>query len=169
MESMANALCNLGASLGLGIFLVLPLPETVIHLSSSFFPFRRPRTPPFALRTFLLCISAQVYRKFVVWLEIYFKLIACRLEAVALILLVPHVFVRFDVMGLLALVYFLQWGHVFFFGSSSLSFSFFCFSQALTFLRFLCMCLRDLHHSSRSQMKRIKAKLKMASIVYKRS
>jgi hypothetical protein len=90
-ESMANALCNLGASLGLGVFLVLPLPVTVIHLSFSFF------------------------------------------------------------------------------GSSSLSFSFFFFLQALAFLRFLCLHLRDLRPSSRSQMKRIKAKLKMASIVYKRS
>jgi hypothetical protein len=35
---MANALCNVGLSLGFSNFLVLPLPVTVIHLSSSFSP-----------------------------------------------------------------------------------------------------------------------------------
>jgi hypothetical protein len=34
-----------------------------------------------------------------------FKLIADRLEAVSLIFLVPHAFVRFDAMGLLAVVF----------------------------------------------------------------
>ena len=37
-ESMANALCNVGLSLGFGKCLVLPLPVTVIHLSSLFSP-----------------------------------------------------------------------------------------------------------------------------------
>ncbi len=37
-ESMANALCNVGLSLGFSKFLVLPLPVTVIHLSSLFSP-----------------------------------------------------------------------------------------------------------------------------------
>ena len=37
-ESMANALCKVGLSLGFSNFLVLPLAVTVIHLSSSFSP-----------------------------------------------------------------------------------------------------------------------------------
>ncbi len=37
-ESMANALCSLGLSLGFRKFLVLPLPVTLIHLSFSFSP-----------------------------------------------------------------------------------------------------------------------------------
>jgi hypothetical protein len=37
-ENMANALCNVGLSLGFGNCLVFPLPVTVIHLSSSFSP-----------------------------------------------------------------------------------------------------------------------------------
>ena len=37
-ESMANALCNLGACLGIVNLLIFPLPVTVIHLSSSFSP-----------------------------------------------------------------------------------------------------------------------------------
>ena len=37
-ESMANALCNVGLSLGFSKILLLPLPVTVIHLSSSFSP-----------------------------------------------------------------------------------------------------------------------------------
>jgi len=37
-ESMANALCNVGLSLGFSNFLVLPLAVTVIHLSSLFSP-----------------------------------------------------------------------------------------------------------------------------------
>ncbi len=36
---MENALCNVSLSLGFGNCLVLPLPVTVIHLSSSFSPF----------------------------------------------------------------------------------------------------------------------------------
>ncbi len=35
---MANASCNVGLSLGFSNFLVLPLPVTVIHLSSLFSP-----------------------------------------------------------------------------------------------------------------------------------
>ncbi len=35
---MANALCTVGLSLGFGNCLVLPLPVTVIHLSSLFSP-----------------------------------------------------------------------------------------------------------------------------------
>ncbi len=37
-ESMANALCNLGLSLGFSNFLVLQQPVTVIHLTSLFSP-----------------------------------------------------------------------------------------------------------------------------------
>ncbi len=50
-ESMANALCNLGLDLGLGLskFLVLLLPVTVIHLpsfsSSAGIPARRQSSP----------------------------------------------------------------------------------------------------------------------------
>ena len=35
---MANVLCNVGLSLSFSKFLGLPLPVTVIHLSSSFSP-----------------------------------------------------------------------------------------------------------------------------------
>ena len=35
---MANALCNVGLSLGFSKIIFLPLPVTVIHLSSSFSP-----------------------------------------------------------------------------------------------------------------------------------
>jgi hypothetical protein len=39
----------------------------------------------------------------VAWLECDFEFFADRFEAVALVLLVPHAFVRFDLMGLLAM------------------------------------------------------------------
>jgi hypothetical protein len=41
----------------------------------------------------------------VAWLEIYLELITDRLESVALILLVPHAFVRLNAMRLLAVVF----------------------------------------------------------------
>ncbi len=66
---------------------------------------RRPLASSFALQIFLLHIPTQVRRKFEVWLELYFKLIADRLEAVSLILLVPHTLVRFNAMGLPAVVF----------------------------------------------------------------
>ncbi len=53
----------------------------------------------------LLRIPAQVCRKFDAWLEIYLELIADRFEAVSLIFLVTHAFVRLDTMGLLAVVF----------------------------------------------------------------
>ncbi len=37
------------------------------------------------------------------WLECHFKFAADQFEVVALVLLVPHAFVRFDLMGLLAM------------------------------------------------------------------
>ncbi len=37
------------------------------------------------------------------WLECHFEFVADRFEPVALVLLVPHAFVRFDSMGLLAM------------------------------------------------------------------
>ena len=39
------------------------------------------------------------------WLEIYLKLITDQLEAVSLIFLVPHAFVRLNTMGFLAVVF----------------------------------------------------------------
>ena len=50
-------------------------------------------------------MPAQVRHKCDAWLESYFELIADQLEAVSLIFLVPHAFVRFDAMGLLAVVF----------------------------------------------------------------
>ena len=44
--------------------------------------------------------------------------------------------------------YFFQWGHVFFFGFLSLSFSFFFFLQDLDILVFLCLRSQDLCCSS---------------------
>ncbi len=64
-----------------------------------------PRTPSFTVRIFLLRIPAQVCQKIDAWLEIYLELTADRLEAVSLIFLVPHAFVRLDAMGLLAVVF----------------------------------------------------------------
>jgi hypothetical protein len=93
----------------------------------------RHRTPSFAFRTFLLCISAQVSLKFVAWLGIYLELIAYRLEVVALILLVPRAFVQFDTMGLLALV-FLAVGACVLLWLVVLVLLFFFFLQALAFL-----------------------------------
>jgi hypothetical protein len=66
---------------------------------------QHPRALSFAPRIFLLPIPTQVRRKFDAWLELYFELIADQLEAVSLILLVPHAFVRFDAMGLPAMVF----------------------------------------------------------------
>ncbi len=37
------------------------------------------------------------------WLECHFKFVTDQFEAVALVLFVPHAFVRFDLMGLLAM------------------------------------------------------------------
>ena len=64
-----------------------------------------PRALSFAPRIFLLRIPTQVCHKFDAWLELYVELIADWLEAVSLILLVPHAFVRFNAMGLPAVVF----------------------------------------------------------------
>ena len=65
----------------------------------------RPCTPSFASQIFLCRIPAQVRHKCDAWLESYFELIADLLEAVSLIFLVPHAFVQFDAMGVLAVVF----------------------------------------------------------------
>ena len=46
------------------------------------------------------------------WFESHFELITDQLEVVALILFVPYAFVRFNVMGLLALDFFAVWACV---------------------------------------------------------
>ncbi len=66
---------------------------------------QRPRAPSFTAPIVLLRIPAQVHQKFDAWFEIDLKLIADQLEAVSLIFFVPHAFVRFDAMGLLAVVF----------------------------------------------------------------
>jgi hypothetical protein len=48
----------------------------------------------------------------VAWFECHFKLIADRFEAVALLLLVPHALVRFNLMGLLAMELFAVGAHI---------------------------------------------------------
>jgi hypothetical protein len=83
---MANALCNVGLSLGFSSFLDFTStchrnPFVILVLSFL----RHPRAPSFAARIVLLCIPAQVCQKFDAWLEIYLKLIADQLEAVSLI------------------------------------------------------------------------------------
>ncbi len=73
---------------------------------------QRPRAPSFTARIVLLRIPAQVCQKFDAWFEIDLKLIADRLEAVSLIFIVPHAFVRLDAMGLLAVVFLAMGAHV---------------------------------------------------------
>jgi hypothetical protein len=102
---MANALCNVGLSLGFSNVLVLPLAVTIIHLSSSFSPSSDvPVHCLFAARIILLRIPAQVCHKFDAWPEIYLELIAYQLEVVSFVFFVPHAFVRLNAMGLLAVV-----------------------------------------------------------------
>ena len=79
-----------------------------------FFVVLWPRAPSIAPRILLLSIPAQVHRKFVVWLESNFKLIIDQLEEVALTFCVPHEFVWFDVMGILALGFLAVWACVLF-------------------------------------------------------
>jgi hypothetical protein len=102
-ESMAYALCNLGLGLGLSNFFVLLLPVTVTHLSlfspSSSVLAHRQSSPDLLPSLAYLPNSS----KFVVWLECHVEFVADQFEAVALVLLVPHSFVRFDLMGLLAM------------------------------------------------------------------
>ncbi len=99
-----------------------------------------PRAPSFTVRIFLLCIPTQVCRKFDAWLEIYLELIADRLEAVSLIFLVPHAFVRLNPMGLLAVV-FLAMGScvLLLFGLVVLVLLFFLVLASLGFLGFLVL------------------------------
>ena len=147
-ESMANALCNVGLSLGFSNFFCFTSachcnPFVILVLSFL----RCPRAPSFAARIILLRIPAQFCRKFDAWLEIYFELIADQLEAVSLNFLFPMHLSGMTRWGFLQW-YFLQWGHVLFFNSSSMSFSFFFFSRVLAFLGFLCSHSRDLRRSS---------------------
>jgi hypothetical protein len=103
---MANALCNVGLSLGLSKFLGLLLPVTAIHLSSSIspssdVPAHRHSLPESSFSAY----PAQVRRKCDAWFEIDLKLIADQLEAVSFIFYVPHACVGLDAMGLLAVVF----------------------------------------------------------------
>ena len=103
---MANALCNVGLSLGFSKFLCLPLPVTVIHLSSSFSPFSDiPGHHHSLSELFFSAYPPNSANKFDAWLEINFELIADRLDAVSLIFLVSRAFVRLDAMGLLVVVF----------------------------------------------------------------
>jgi hypothetical protein len=49
----------------------------------------------------------------VAWSECHFELITDQFEAVALVLLVPHALVRFDLMGLLAMELLAVGAHIF--------------------------------------------------------
>jgi hypothetical protein len=147
-ESMANALCNLGSSLGFSKYLVLPLPVTVIHLSSSFspsssIPAHRHLLPESSFSAYppksavnLMCGLNSTSSSLQIDLKQY----------PFYFLFHMHLFgsTRWDFLWW----YFLQWGHVFFFGSSSLSFAFFFFLQNLGFLVFLSSRSQYLRHSS---------------------
>ena len=140
-ESMANALCNVGLSLGFSNFLVLPLPVTVIHLSSSFSPSSDVPAHCHSLP------ESSFSTKFDAWLEIYLELIADQLEAVSLIFFVPRAFVRLNTMGLLAVV-FLAIGARVLLWLVVLVLLFFLFLANLGLLGFLVLALQGLRCSS---------------------
>jgi hypothetical protein len=104
-ESMANALCNLSLGLGLSKLLVFPLPVTVIHLSFLFSPSSgvpaRHQLSPDSLP--LLAYLPNSSEDFVAWFEHHFELVTDQFESVALVLLVPHALVQFNLMRLLAM------------------------------------------------------------------
>jgi len=148
-ESMANALCNLGASLGVSNFLVLLLPVPVIHLPSSCSPssglpahchlLSEPSFSTYPSKSAVILMLGLNSTSSSLQIDLnryplYF------LFHVHLPGLTRCTFLRW---------YFLQWGHEFNFGSLSLSFTFFFFSRDLGFfLAFLCSRSRDLHCSS---------------------
>jgi hypothetical protein len=108
---------------------------------------RCPRALSFAPRIVLLRIPAQVRRKFDAWLKSTLSSLQIDLKWYPLYFLF-HMHLSSSTRWGFLWWYFLQWGHVCFFGLSSLSFSFFFFSRALAFLGFLCLRLRDLRRSS---------------------
>jgi hypothetical protein len=145
---MANALCNLGSSLGFSKFLVLPLPVTVIYWSSLFSPssgipahcHSLPKSsfsayPPNSALNLMHGLNSTLSSS------------QTNLEQYPLYFLFHmHLngLLRWDFLRW----YFLQWGHMFFFGLLSLSFAFFFFPRDLGFLVFLCSHSGYLRHSS---------------------
>jgi hypothetical protein len=114
---MANALCSLGSSLGFSKFLVLPLPVTVIHLSflfspSSSVPAHRHLLPESSFAAYPPKSAINVMRGLkdtLSSLQIDLK----RYPLYFLFLMHLSGSTRWDFLRW----YFLQWGHVFFFGS----------------------------------------------------
>ena len=145
---MANALCNVGLSLGFSNFLVLPLPVTVIHLSSLFspssnVPAHRCLLPKSSFSTYPPKSAANLMRG----LKSTSSSAQIDLKQYPFYFLF-HMHLSGSMRWGFLRWYFLQCGHVFFFGSSSLAFSFFFFSRAVAFLIFLCSHSRDLRFSS---------------------
>jgi hypothetical protein len=135
---MANALCNLGLSLSCSNFLVLPQPVAVIHLSSLFSPYSNVPTHRHLLPE--LSFSAYPPNSTV---NLMHGLKSTSSSSQIDVKRYPLYFLfhmhlsgstRWDFLRW----YFLQWGHVFFFGSLSLLFFF--FPRDLDFLAFLFLC-----------------------------
>ncbi len=144
---MANALCNLGLSFGFSNFLVLPQPVTVIHLSSSFspssgVPAHRHSLPESSFSAYPPKSAVNLLRG----LKSTLSSSQIDLKRYPLYFLF-HMHLSGSTRWDFLRWYFLQWGHVFFFASLSLSFSFFFFLRDLGFVAFLFSRLRDLRHS----------------------
>ncbi len=138
----------LGLSLGFSKFLVLPLPVTVIHLSSLFSPsFVVP-----AHRHLLPESSFSAYPpKSAINLMRGLKSTLCSLQIDLKqypLYFLFHMHLSGSTQWDFLRWYFFQWGYVFFFGLLSLSFAFFFLPRDLGFLVFLCSRLQYLCHSS---------------------
>ena len=126
---MANALCNVVLSLGFSKILFLPLPVTVIHLSSSFSPSsdapaHRHSLPESSFTAYPPKSAENLMRG----LKSTSSSSQIDLKRYPLYFLF-HMHLSGSTRWGFLRWYFLQWGHVFFFGSSSLAFSF-SFSRA---------------------------------------
>jgi hypothetical protein len=145
---MANALCNVGLSLGFSNFLVLPLPVTVIHLSSSFSPFFNvPAHHHLLPESSFYAYPPKSTVNLMHGLKSTLSSLQINLKRYPLYFLF-HMHLSSSMQWDFLWWYFLQWGYVFFFGSSSLAFSFFFFPRDLDFLAFLFSRLLDLQCSS---------------------
>ena len=144
---MANALCNLGLSVSLNNFLVLPRPVIVIHLSSLFSPSSDVPTHQHLLPE----PSFSAYPpKSTINLMLGLKSTSSSLHDLKRypLYFLFHMHLSGSTRWDLLRWYLLQWRHVFCFGSLYLSFSFFLFPQNLDFLVFLCSWSQDLRRSS---------------------
>jgi hypothetical protein len=134
--------------LGFSKLLVLPLPVTVIHLSSSFspssgIPVHRHLLPESSFSVYPPKSAVNLMHG----MNSTLSSLQINLKRYPLYFL-SHMHLSGSTRWDFLRWYFLQWGHVFFFGSLFLFFTFFYLTRDLGFLVFLCSRLQYLRRST---------------------